>query len=652
MRFRLCATPIHADAQANGTRSEPRVCRRVQWIALAGLVMMAATSEAQSPVKQVLMLQTLDRGNLTLDHFTGSFRVSLDQRAGKPVNVVQVVVGPTGFIGAPEPAVVDYIRSMYADGAPPDLILTVGGPAAVFARKHRPRLFPTTPLLFAAMDQRYLRGAPLDANETAVAVVNELPRLIDDILLVLPETRLIFMVTGSGAIGRFMRPELESGFARFQGRLTFEWSDQLSLPEIQNRVANLPANSAIVFQTFGSDAQGGAYPAERVIASLHSRANAPMFSAQSPYLGLGIVGGSLMDIDSLARRTAGVASRILNGESPANLRVAPQLRGHPIYDARELKRWSIPESRLPPGSVIRFRRPSLWEEHSFTVLIALGALVAQSLLIARLLHERRARQRAEIESRRNLSFAADANRRQTISALASSIGHELGQPISAIINNAKALQMMVTANLASADTTAEILADIRAQAVLATEIIKRHRTMLRSHQLHKKPIDLASVIAEALALAGHDLREREIDAILELSSTPCIIDGDQVLLQQVFVNLIRNAMDALTETAPASRQITIRSAVRPADVEVSVSDTGIGMSPEIIGTLFTPFVTTKSEGLGIGLTITRSIVEAHGGTIAAQKNPSGGTTFTVTLPRSSTLRLPSRQPGAAVDGDR
>src|SRR5688572_26868154 len=142
MRSRICATPVNAVALANGTRSTP-VYRRVQCIALAGLVLMGAASEAQSPVKQVLVLQTLDRGNLTLDHFTGSFRVGLDQRVGRPVNVVQMVVGPTGLVGAPEPAIVDYIQSMYADRAPPDLIMTVGGPAALFARGHRTRLFPT-----------------------------------------------------------------------------------------------------------------------------------------------------------------------------------------------------------------------------------------------------------------------------------------------------------------------------------------------------------------------------------------------------------------------------------------------------------------------------------------------------------------------------
>ncbi len=660
-RTRHSARSQDARGLPRRTRRDRGVCRRLQCALLSGLLVIgAATSEAQSPIKQVLMLQSLDRGNLTLDHFTATFRVSLDERAGKPVNVVQVVVGPTGFVGAPERAVVDIIRSMYADRPPPDLIMTVGGPAALFAQKYRRQLFPGTSLLFAAMDQRYLRDAPLGENETAVAVVNDLPRLVDDILRVLPETRRVFMVTGSGAIARFMRPELENGFARFQGRVTFVWSDTLSLPDIMHRVASLPAHSAIVYQTFGTDAQGGAYPAEQVIAGLHARANAPLFAAQSPYLGYGIVGGSMMNIDELAHRTADVASRILNGEPPGSVRVPPQLKGPPIFDWRELRRWAIPESRLPPGSVVQFRAPSLWDEHKRTVLAAIGALLFQSLLIAWLLYERRARQRAQIESRRNLALAADANRRETISALTTSIGHELGQPLSAIVHNTEALQMMVTDTPAAPDATGEILADIKAEAVLATQIIERHLTMLRSRQLDRKPIDLHTVIDESLALFAHDLKTRQIEVTLDLSSTPCVIDGDQVLLEQVVVNLLRNAMDAVAETAPARRHITIRSAVKAGEVEVSVSDTGTGLPAEVIGTLFTPFVTTKSHGLGIGLTIAQRIVEAHGGTIAARENVNGGASFTVTLPRSATSG--SSQDGqaqqihpqdtlTAVDGD-
>ena len=622
--------------------------------ALLGVLLLigASSSQAQEEVKQVLVLQSVSRGNMTLDQFTGTFRVSLDQQAGKAINVVQVVVGPTGFVGAPEQAVVDYIRAMYADRLPPDLVMTVGGPAALFARKHRRQLFPATPLLFAALDERYLRSAPLAENESAVTVINELPRLVDDILRILPATRQVFMVTGSGAIGRFMRPELEAGFARFQDRVTFVWSDGLSLPGILQRVASLPAHSAIIFQTFGTDAQGGAYPAEEVVAALYAAANAPLFAAQSPYFGNGIVGGSMMDIDSLARRTADVASRILNGAPLASIRVPSQLRGRPRYDWRELKRWGIPESRLPRGSIVLFRRPGLWAEYRFPALIAVGALIVQTLLIARLLYERRARQRAERESRTNLALAADANRRETISALTSSIGHELGQPLSAIVHNAHALQIMATANRAAPAAIEEILTDIKAEAVLATQIIDRHRTMLRSHQLQKQPIDLHAVIDESLALVAHDMKARHIKVGLDLAPTPCVIDGDHVLLAQALVNLLRNATEALADQPAAGRHITVRTAVHPNHVNVAVADTGTGLSPEIIGTLFTPFVTTKSQGLGIGLTIVQRIVAAHGGTIAAEKNQQGGATFTVTLPRSATPTLRSGGlDAAATAGD-
>ncbi len=277
----------------------------------------------------------------------------------------------------------------------------------------------------------------------------------------------------------------------------------------------------------------------------------------------------------------------------------------------------------------------------------MALLTVQSLLIVGLLYQRRARRRAEIESRRNLALAADASRRQTMSALTSSIAHELGQPLSSMIHNAQAGRMMITANRATPDTMGEILSDIESEGVQATQIIDRHRTMLRSHQLDKKPIDLHAVIHESLALVAHDMRARQIEATVNLSSNPCIITGDQVLLQQVLVNLVMNAMDAMAETPPARRRVTISTEVRAADVEVSVRDTGTGLPAQIEGTLFTPFVTTKAHGLGIGLTITRTIVDAHGGTIDAHNNPEGGATFTVTLRRSETAKILSGPPSAA-----
>jgi len=264
-----------------------------------------------------------------------------------------------------------------------------------------------------------------------------------------------------------------------------------------------------------------------------------------------------------------------------------------------------------------------------------------------LLYQRRARQRAELESRRNLALAADAGRRQTMSALTNSIAHELGQPLSSMIHNAQAARQMITGNRVTPDPMDEILSDIESEGLHATQIINRHRTMLRSHQLDKKPIDLHTVIHNSLALVAHDMRARQIEASLILSANPCIISGDQVLLQQVLVNLVVNAMDAMAETPLERRRVTIRTHVTAADVVVSVGDAGTGLPAPITGTLFTPFVTTKAQGLGIGLTIVRTIVDAHGGAIDAHNNPEGGATFAVSLRRSVTPRMQSGPPSAA-----
>jgi signal transduction histidine kinase len=614
------------------------------------LLLIGAASEAAPVARQVLVLQSIERGNLVQDYFTANFRVDLDERVGDPVNFLQVTVGPSGFVAAPERTVVDFIRSAYVDRAKPDLIVAFAGPAAAFALRNRAQLFPDVPLLLTSVDERYLAGARLGENDVAVVAMNDFPRVVEEIRQLLPRTRQVYVVTGTGPIGRFWRRELENQFRRFQGQLTFVWSDGLSLPDLVHRCARLPPDSAIFFVAFDTDLSGAAYADQRVLADLHAAANAPLFGVQSVYMGQGFVGGSLMPIDALVRASVDASARLLDGAPPKSITAVPQRPAGPVFDWRELQRWGIDESRLPAGSVVRYRSPGLWEEHKLTVLGSMGALVVESMLILGLLYERRARRHAESESRRNLALAADASRRQTMSALTASIAHELGQPLSSMIHNAQALEAMIDADRAPSETMKEILGDIRSQSVQAAQIIERHRAMLRSHQLQKKPIDVHAVVRDSLALVAHDLRTREIEIVVDLSSSPCVIDGDPVLLQQVLVNLMMNAIDAMAETPKAWRRLTITTALRGADVELSVRDSGIGLAPRFDGTVFTPFVTTKPHGLGIGLTIARTIVDAHDGTIDGRNNPDGGATFTITLHRGKVTDSLSASPGAVMAG--
>ena len=372
----------------------------------------------------------------------------------------------------------------------------------------------------------------------------------------------------------------------------------MALPEILERCARLPRDSAILYITLGADAQGGAYADERVLSDLHATASAPLFSAQSVMLGHGVVGGTMMSIDTLSHNAASSAAALLNGASPRSIQVPTQFPGPRLFDWRELERWGIPESRLPPGSTVRYRRPTLWSEYRSTVLTAVGVLLLQSLLIVGLLYQRRARQRAEGQSRKNLALAAAASRRQTMSALTSTIAHELGQPLGALMLNARALQRMVAGPGGTSEPIGEIVADIEADGLRATQIIDRHRTMLRSRELTKAPIDLHALVTESLALVAHDIHARQVTTTVHLPSTACVISGDQVLLQQVFVNLVVNAMDAMAGTAQPLRRLTINSDVRAGEVDVLISDKGTGVPPDVVDTLFTEFMTPSRTASG------------------------------------------------------
>jgi C4-dicarboxylate-specific signal transduction histidine kinase len=353
-----------------------------------------------------------------------------------------------------------------------------------------------------------------------------------------------------------------------------------------------------------------------------------------------VVGGRLMQQQDWIAALGRLALRVLRGESADSIPTASPDLSVSQVDWRQLRRWGISESRLPAGTIVRFRGPSLWRDFRREVLIGLAGLAIQSFLILGLLYHRRARQRAEVESRRNLALAADADRHATMSALTGSIAHELSQPLNSILHNAQAGEMLVASNRATTDTLRDILAEIRTADVRATQIVERHRTMLKNRQLDKKRLDIHAVVGESLALVAHDTRTRHVHLDVDLAAGPCLINGDQVLLQQVLVNLVMNAMDAMAETPPDRRRVSVHSKVGKESVEVSVRDAGTGLPSSVDRHLFEPFVTTKTHGLGIGLTIARTIVEAHRGSLDAHNNPEGGATFTVTLPCDARRSIP------------
>jgi len=356
-------------------------------------VLLASFAEAAG--RQVVLLQSFDRGNLVLDQFTSALRVQVDEHSREPVTITELVVNPAGFTDAPEEAIVEFLRSAFAGRPKPDLVITAGGPAAAFARRHRAQVFPESPMVYAAVDQRFLRDGAFTDRETAVAVANDPAANIGEILRLFPATEHVFVVMGSGELGRFWRREYEPDTDRFRERIRFTWSEGTSYAAMLQQAATLPPRSAIFFSSFDVDAEGTTYPTERVLADLLARANAPIFGGQSAELGYGVIGGNLVSTDEISRRTADVVLRILAGAPPALVKMPVQQPGPRTFDWRQLRRWGVGEDRLAAGSVVLFREPGVWDRFKWVILGSALALAAQTLLITALLVGRAKRRRAE-----------------------------------------------------------------------------------------------------------------------------------------------------------------------------------------------------------------------------------------------------------------
>jgi len=351
---------------------------------LAGLLAMPAPAVAAG--RQVLVLRSLDRAGLIFDRFATTLRATIAARSTAPVSVAEFQLAPSELVDHPEEPLISFLRTAFINGSAPDLVITVGGPAAAFARRYRAQLFPETPMLFGVTEQRFVRDTPLAAHETAVSVDPDYTRIVDDILQLLPETTTICVVAGAGRLTRAWHEELDARFEPYRDRVAFVWSDTWSYPQLLDRTAHLPANAAILFLTAVTDPQIGWNNSERTIADLTERANAPLFAIHDAWVGLGIVGGTMMADDDLAVSSANVALRILNGEPAGSIRIPPQEVGFRVFDARQLERWKIPEARVPARSNVRFRRPSIWRDYRSTVLIAGAVTLLETSLIAGLFY--------------------------------------------------------------------------------------------------------------------------------------------------------------------------------------------------------------------------------------------------------------------------
>jgi C4-dicarboxylate-specific signal transduction histidine kinase len=732
---------------------------RVTSIALLALA-VGVNAQASAPLqKNVLILTSEDTFRPGFLPFVQGFRAALDESSTNHFEYFIESLDQSRFPEAQYGARrLEYLRWKY-DGRHLDAILAGPLPALDFLIAHRDELFPGVPVVFASADEDLVRQRQLPPGFTGLPTRFDVAATLDLALRLQPDTRQVVVVVGKSAFDQSWKDIAQAAFRPFKPRLSFRYLDDLPLPAMLEEVSHLPPHSVVMYFSVLADVAGATRAVLEAGQEITRRANAPVYSPYEIMIGRGAVGGCVSHSQADARRVAALALRILNGEDSSSIPVQPTALTVDTVDWRAMQRWQLSKARLRPGTEVRFRQPTFWEQYKWRLIAIHAVAVAEGLLIFILLRNRRrlqrtqgelresqerlnlatssarigvwswnvktgrfeatpecrellgwgpnepldyerslqrvcvedralvqrsiddaiqhrtifdteyrvtlpdeqirwiaargqchyangsatdmvgvvmditARRQAELTIQRQQGELAHISRVSTMGQLASALAHELNQPLGAILRNAEAAELFLKSPTPDLEELRAIIADIHRDDQRAGNVIESLRLLLKRRDIEMRPLDPRKLAEEVTTLVRAEAIGRRVTIELKAAPALPLVRGDRVQLQQVLLNLIMNGMDAVGASVPEKRRVKL-SARHDGNgfVEVAISDSGAGIPPAIMQGMFQPFVTTKAQGMGMGLLISRTIVEAHGGRISAQNNPEGGATFRFTVP--------------------
>jgi signal transduction histidine kinase len=539
-------------------------------------------------------------------------------------------------------SVTHFLRDKYAQ-RPPQVIVAGGEAALTFLLANRAALFPHTPIVHLAVRRGLLASLdPLPADVVGIPIEFDAVRTIDLALRLNPRAKRLVLITGTSTWGRAWEARLRAEVPRFAARVTPEFLAGLPTDELLERLRALDRDSIVFTPGYFRDGNGEAFIPLAVGTAMAQAANAPIFAPSDTTMGTGIVGGYCPSYVLMGREVGQAVNALLDGVAPPALALAlPEVLPTTLnLDWNQIRRWRLDRDQIPDQAVIHFREPGFLDAHRGEAVLLAVVMLLQSGLIIWLLVERRRRRVAEQAEQKQRFALVHASRVSVAGELTGSIAHEINQPLGAILSNTDAAELILGAGAAAESwpdparhqELRAILADIRRDDLRASEVIRRLRSLLGKQRTESTPLDLVEVAGEVAALLRVEARRRQMTLSLRPAVPQAMILGDRIQIQQVMIILTINAMDAMDAGAADRRLVVLAIEARAKRFRVSVTDRGNGIAPEHLRQVFESFFSTKPSGMGLGLSIARTLVKAHHGRIWAENTAAGGACFQLELP--------------------
>jgi signal transduction histidine kinase len=540
-----------------------------------------------------------------------------------------------------QPFLRDALRTKYADKKI-DVAIAILSPALDFLLNYGSVIFPETQIVFCGIDKTELGNRLLPPHVRGILIKREFAPTVEIALRLHPKAERAVIVAGTSDFDTRILEQARRDFRFYEERLDFRYLTTLPMRDLLTELSRLPPRTLVFYTTVFRDGAGETLVPREVVERVSAAANAPTYGFFEQYVGRGIVGGSVHSLSAHGVEAAKLVLRVLAGtEEPV-----PQVYEAPInrllFDLRQLQRWGISASKLPAGSEIRFREPSAWEQYKLQISAIAAAVLAQALLIAWLLREREYRHRAERTARETFAELTHLNRMATAGELSAAIAHEIRQPITGMVTLANAALRWLSRENPEIGRARDAMTKVVAAGHQAGDVITNVHSLFGKDTQERTPTDLNTLIQSVLSVISIDLRKHNIESQVNLNSQLPPVVGNEVQLQQVILNLVMNAIESMDSAEP--RVLSIKTeAIEHNGIRVSVADTGSGIDLANLNRLFKPMFTTKARGMGMGLSICKSIIESHHGRIWVTARAPRGSVFQYrsAVPRtSSTQALP------------
>jgi signal transduction histidine kinase len=533
-----------------------------------------------------------------------------------------------------ESAYLDFLRLKYADKRI-DLLILIGDVVIDIVSRNRNVLFRGTPAVFYTL-------APLQghvADSTGLTNPLHFSGSLDLALALQPDLKRVYVVSGAGALDRKNESQARAEFRPFEGRVEFTYFSGLVMHDLEQRLRTLPPQSAVFYLVVSEDGAGEHFQVMSSLARVVSAANAPTYSWADAAVDSGIVGGRRRDQVAQVKAIASLALRVLHGERADDIPVSSPNTDVDQVDWRQLRRWRLDEARLPIGTRVLFRPPSMWDQYRRYVLAAVTLLMAQSVLIAGLLVQRAKRQRVERAlrgserelrgSQAKLRVSYDRIRELTRRLLGEQdaerarIARELHDDI-----NQQLAMLSIELDRLRSDQLQAHAAERLSQALETTQGLSRSVREL-SHRLHPSKLRLIGLVA-SLDNLRRDLSTAQLPIAFSHRDVPAAID------ESIALCVFRVAQEALANAIKHgdAAHVSVDLTGGPSSVALTITDDGKG------------FNVNDSSNAGLGLISMRERVESVGGMLEIHATAASGTRLTVTVPIHASETAPAASESA------